>query len=434
VDVLNAVTGNLDREGGVMFPLPAAGGPNTKGAAGKGKGFVTGRGRTRVRGFPEAMGELPVSLLAEEITTPGAGQIRALFTFAGNPVLSTPNSTALDAALDSLDFMVSIDPYLNETTRHADVILPPPSHLERSHFDVSFAMFAVRNVANYSPPVFDRDPDHPDEWEILATIAGIAQGFGAGTDPALVDDATIGAVVRAAVRDEHSPVCGRDADELLGILGASGRRGVERILDLLLRTGPYGDAFGAVADGLTLDVLIANPHGVDFGPLRPRMPEVLRTPSGKVELAPPALLDDLDRLAETIDRVDDGQLLLVGRRHLRSNNSWMHNVQTLVKGRQRCVLEMHPQDADARGISDGAMARVTSRVGTLVVPVSVTTDIRPATVSMPHGWGHAVHGTQMRVAATYAGVNVNVLSDSDAMDPLSGNAVLNAIPVTVERL
>lgn len=432
VDVLNAITGNLDREGGVMFPLPAAGGPNTKGAAGRGKGFATGRGRTRVRGFPEAMGELPVSLLAEEITTPGAGRIRALFTFAGNPVLSTPNSARLDAALSSLDFMVSIDPYLNETTRHADVILPPPSHLERSHFDLSFAMFAVRNVANFSPAVFEREPGQPDEWEILATIAGIAQGLGAGADTAVVDDATIDFMVRAAVRDEHSCVHGRNADEILELLNGSGRRGVERILDFLLRTGPYGDAFGAVADGLTLDMLVAQPHGIDFGPLRPRMPEILRTASGKVELAPSALVDDLARLAATIDEVDDEQLLLVGRRHLRSNNSWMHNVQTLVKGRQRCVLEMHPHDADARGIVDGGLVRVASRVGAIVVPVSVTTDIRPATVSMPHGWGHAVPGTRMGVAAQYAGVNSNVLSDEERMDPLSGNAVLNAIPVTVE--
>lgn len=429
VDVINTVTGNLDRPGGVMFPLPAAGGPNTKGEPGKGKGFATGRGRTRVRGFPEAMGELPVSLLAEEITTPGAGQIRALFTFAGNPVLSTPNAAQLDAALASLDFMVSIDLYLNETTRHADVILPPPSHVERSHFDLSFAMFSVRNVANYSPAVLPRDPGQPDEWEILATIAGIAQGVGAQVNR--VDDLTIDHMVRAAVRDEHSSICGRDGDEILAALNASGRRGVERLLDFLLRTGPYGDAFGVVADGVTLDVLIAHPHGIDFGALQPRIPEVLRTPSGKVELAPVPLIADLERLAATIDSVDDDQLLLVGRRHLRSNNSWMHNVRTLVKGRPRCVLEMHPLDAAERGIVDGAAVHVSSRVGALVVPVSLTTDVRRATVSMPHGWGHDAPGVRAHVAAQYAGVNVNVLVDEEAMDPLSGNAVLNAIPVAV---
>jgi len=376
VDVLNVLTGNLDRPGGAMFPMPAAGGPNTKGESGRGKGFVTGRGRTRVRGFPEVMGELPVSLLAEEMMTPGPVQIRALVTFAGNPVLSTPNAQQLDVALGSLDFMVSIDPYLNETTRHADVILPPPSHLERSHFDLSFAMFAVRNVANFSPPVLERDPAHPDEWEILATIAGIAQGLGADVDPALIDEATIGHMVRSAVRDEHSSIRGRDEDEIRALLDQTGRRGVERVLDLLLRTGPYGDAFGVVAGGLTLDELIERPHGIDFGPLQPRIPEVLRTASGKIELAPEPLLADLRRLESTIDEIDEEQLLLVGRRHLRSNNSWMHNVSNLVNGRERCVLEMHPDDAVSRGIVDGSTVRVASRVGALEVPVSLTSDIR----------------------------------------------------------
>lgn len=431
IDVINVLTGNLDREGGVMFPLPAAGSPNTKGASGRGSGFVTGRGRTRVRGFPEAMGELPVGLLAEEITTPGAGQIRALFTFAGNPVLSTPNSAQLDAALASLDFMVSIDMYLNETTRHADVILPPPSQVERSHFDVSFAMFAVRNVANYSAAVVEKGPDQPDEWEILARIAGIAQGLGADVDPAVVDDATIDFMVRASVRDEYSPIHGRDAEEIRALLDEPGRRGVERMLDLLLRTGPYGDAFGEVADGLTLDVLIDHPHGIDFGPLRPRIPEMLRTPSGMVELAPAPVVADLARLASTIDKVDDDQLLLVGRRHLRSNNSWMHNVGTLVKGRPRCLLEMHPLDAADRGIADGDQVEVATKVGAVTLPVSVTSDLRRGTVSMPHGWGHDVAGTRLHVAARVAGVNFNALVDEEQMDPLSGNAVLNAIPVAV---
>ena len=432
VDVVNTLTGNLDRPGGVMFPLPAAGSPNTKGVRGRGTGFVTGRGRSRVRGFPEALGELPVSLLAEEITTPGAGQIRALVTFAGNPVLSTPNASQIDKALETLEFMVSIDLYLNETTRHADVILPPPSHLERSHFDVSFAMFAVRNVANYSPAVFERDPTQPDEWEILATIAGIAQGLGADVDPARIDEATIGHMVHSMVRDAHSPIFGRDEQAILTMLDSSGRRGVDRMLDLLVRTGPYGDAFGTIGEGLTLDALIAHPHGIDFGPLQPRIPEMLRTPTGAVELAPTPLIEDLQRLESSIDEVDNDQLLLIGRRHLRSNNSWMHNVSTLVKGRERCVLQMHPSDAVARGIVDGSIVRVTSRVGALTVAVEITSDIRPATVSMPHGWGHGVAGTRQQVAARYAGVNSNVLSDEEQMDPLSGNAVLNAIPVTVE--
>ena len=431
VDVLNVITGNLDRAGGAMFPLPAAGSPNTKGAPGKGKGFQTGRGRTRVRGFPEALGELPSALLAEEILTPGAGQVRALVTFAGNPVLSTPNSAQLERALADLEFMVSIDIYLNETTRHADVILPAPSHLERSHFDLSFTMFSVRNMANYSEPVFEREPGQPDEWEILAKLALIAQGLGAHAEPKMIDDMVIAQMVDSAVADPSSVVHGRNRDELLSEL--DGNVGVDRMLDLLLRTGPYGDGFGARPGGLSLQELRANPHGIDLGPLEPRMPEILRTPSGKIELAHEALIADLERLRASRDTKVDS-MLLIGRRHLRSNNSWMHNVNVLVKGKPRCTLQINPSDAARLGIEDGASVRVESRVGSVVAPAEVTDDIRPSVVSLPHGWGHDKEGTRMRVASEHAGVNSNVLTDHDVLDPLSGNAALNAIPVTIHRL
>lgn len=431
VDVLNVITGNLDRPGGAMFPLPSAGSPNTKGAPGKGKGFVTGRGRTRVRGFPEALGELPSALLAEEILTPGSGQVRALVTFAGNPVLSTPNSNQLDRALDDLDFMVSIDIYLNETTRHANVILPPPSHLERSHFDLSFTMFSVRNMANYSEPVFEREPDQPDEWEILAKLALIAQGLGPDAEPKVIDDMVIAQMVDSAIADPTNIVHGRNRDELLSELSAN--VGVDRMLDLLLRTGPYGDGFGVRPGGLSLNELRKQPHGVDLGPLEPRIPEILRTPSGKIELANEMLIADIDRLRASRDVVDDS-MLLIGRRHLRSNNSWMHNVNVLVKGKPRCTLQINPLDAARLGIEDGASVRVESRVGALVAPAEVTDDIRPSVVSLPHGWGHDKEGTRMDVAGEHAGVNSNVLTDHDALDPLSGNAVLNAIPVTIHRL
>lgn len=431
VDVLNVITGNLDRAGGAMFPLPAAGSPNTKGAPGKGKGFQTGRGRTRVRGFPEALGELPSALLAEEILTPGEGRVRALVTFAGNPVLSTPNSAQLERALADLEFMVSIDIYLNETTRHADVILPAPSHLERSHFDLSFTMFSVRNMANYSEPVFEREPGQPDEWEILAKLALIAQGLGAQAEPKMIDDMVIAQMVDSAVVDPTSVVHGRNRDELLSEL--DGNVGVDRMLDLLLRTGPYGDGFGARPGGLSLQELRANPHGIDLGPLEPRMPEILRTPSGKIELAHEALIADLERLRASRDKKVDS-MLLIGRRHLRSNNSWMHNVNVLVKGKPRCTLQINPSDAARLGIEDGASVRVESRVGSVVAPAEVTDDIRPSVVSLPHGWGHDKEGTRMRVASEHAGVNSNVLTDHDVLDPLSGNAALNAIPVTIHRL
>jgi anaerobic selenocysteine-containing dehydrogenase len=377
------------------------------------------------------MGEYPVSVLAEEILTPGEGQIRALVTLAGNPVLSTPNSEQLARALDELDFMVSIDLYLNETTRHADVILPPPSQLQRGHYDLLLLQFAVRNVANYSPPVLPLDDGQPDEWEIISKLTAIAQGLGTEVEASLADDAAIEALVRGAVKGEHSVVAGRDADELLAELSASGRRGPERMLDFMLRTGPFGDGFGANPDGTSLDDLVSRPHGRDFGALVSRVPEILRTPSGMIELAPEPLVTDLARLEAAADELATRGLVLVGRRHLRSNNSWMHNVEVLVKGAQRCTLQVHPHDAVALGLVDGGAATITSRVGSVRAPVEVTESIRPGVVSLPHGWGHDVPGTRMRVAAEHAGVNSNVLSDDKAMDPLSGTSVLNGIPVEV---
>ena len=431
IDVVNVLSGNLDRPGGSMFPTPVAGGATTRGKPGSGRGFAVGRGHSRVSAHPEVMGEYPVSVLAEEIQTTGDGQIRALVTLAGNPVLSTPNSEQLTKALDELDFMVSIDLYLNETTRHADVILPPPSQLQRGHYDLLLLQFAVRNVANYSPPVLPLDAGQPDEWEIIAKLTAIAQGMGTDVDASVADDLAIDALVRGAVKGEHSIVAGRDADELLAELSASGRRGPERMLDFMLRTGPFGDGFGADPDGTSLDDLLERPHGRDFGALVPRVPEILRTPSGKIELAPEPFVADLVRLEAAADELATRGMVLVGRRHLRSNNSWMHNVKVLVKGKPRCTLQVHPDDAVALGLVDGGAATITSRVGSVSAPVEVTESIRPGVVSLPHGWGHSAPGTQMRVAAEHAGVNSNLLSDDKAMDPLSGTSVLNGIPVEV---
>ncbi|MFO7278948.1 MAG: molybdopterin oxidoreductase family protein [Thermoanaerobacterales bacterium] len=428
VDVLNTLTGNLDRPGGAMFATAAAGAANTRGTPRYGRGVRLHRRRSRVRGLGETMGELPVVCLAEEIDTPGEGQVRALVTIAGNPVLSTPNGARLDAALAGLDLYVAVDPYVNETTRHADVILPPPTPLQKSHYDLALLQLAVRNVANYSPPVLPRAPGQPDEWEILARLALIAQGMGAGADPALVDDLVLRSLVESAVADETSPIAGRDPDEVVAALGD--RRGPERILDLMLRVGPYGEGFGARPDGLSLDVLLANPHGVDLGPLRPRLPEVLRTPSGMVELAPEPIVADVERLLAGLD-APVGGLRLIGRRDLRSNNSWMHNVEVLVKGRPRCTLQVHPDDAARLGLTDGAPAEVTSRTGKITVPVEVTDAIRPGVVSIPHGWGHDLDGVELRVARAHAGVNTNLLADDELIDPLSGTAVLNGIPVEV---
>jgi anaerobic selenocysteine-containing dehydrogenase len=364
-----------------------------------------------------------VAALAEEIETPGPGQVRALLTIAGNPVLSTPNAGRLDAALDTLDFMVSVDLYLNETTRHADVVLPALSPLEHSHFDLVFTVFSIRDVANYSPAVVAPPPGALDEWETLVRLLGIVTGQGPDADVAAIDDVIATEAVRRTVGDEHSPLAGRDVDDVLAELAP--RTGPERLLDLALRTGPYR---------LTLADLEAAPHGLDLGPLKPRLPEVLRTPSGKVELAPEPLLADGRRLVDALGEPtpSDEQMLLIGRRDLRSNNSWMHNLPVLVRGKARCTAHVHPDDAARLGLVDGAPARVTSRTGTIEVPVELTEDIRPGVVSIPHGWGHGVGGARLGVAAAHAGVNSNVLADEELLEPVTGTAVLNGIPVTVE--
>ena len=432
VNALSIITGNFDKRGGDMFTTPAAGGASTRGTAGKGKGFQTGRGHSRVSNKPEVLGEYPVAVFGEEILTPGENQIRAAITVAGNPVLSTPHSEQLDRALDDLEFMVSIDIYLNETTRHADVILPPPSALEKDHYDVGLYVYAVRNIANYSEPVLQKDDDSPEEWEILVKMGAILQGLGTDVDPAAMDDQNIFATVTSAVATSSSNISGRNADEILAMLNKDGRRGTARMLDFMLQTGPYGAAFGANPTGLSLDVLLANPHGVDLGALEPRIPEGLRTPTGMIELSPPLLIADLVRLEASIDKADDSQMLLVGRRDLKSNNSWMHNIKVLTKGSLSCTAHVHPDDAARLGLSDGGTVRITSRVGSVDAPVEVTDSVRQGVVSLPHGWGHGVAGTQMDVAAEKAGVNSNILTDDQVMDPLSGNAALNAIPVTLQ--
>jgi anaerobic selenocysteine-containing dehydrogenase len=424
VDVVNILTGNLDRPGGVMFASsPIASAPRP---ARPGRGFVTGRWHSRVSGHPEALSELPTVALAEEIETPGDGQIRAVITIAGNPVLSAPDGPRLSEALDTVDFMLSVDPYLNETTRHADVILPPPPPSRAGHFDIALSAAVVRNNARYSPPVLPLADGRPDECEILSRLALIVLGMGPDAEPTLVDDQVIAGTLGKEVADPDSPVTGRSVEELTAMLPEG--RGYERRLDMMLRLGPFGDAFGARPDGLTLQKLKDNPHGVDLGALTPRIPEILRTPSATIELAPEAILADIPRLHASLGNRDDG-FLLIGRRNLRSNNSWMHNLPALSGGSNRCTLQIHPDDAARLGLTD--LAVVTGPGGKLEVPVEITDAIRPGVVSLPHGWGHSAPGTRMSVAAQHPGVNMNSLFDDSLLDPLSGNAVLNAVPVEV---
>jgi anaerobic selenocysteine-containing dehydrogenase len=405
VDVLNAITGNLDRPGGAMFPRAAAGAANTRGEGGSGRGVAFGRWRSRVRGLGEIFGELPVATLSDEIETPGEGQVRALITVAGNPVVSTPNAGRLDTALESLDFMVSVDIYVNETTRHADVILPAPSPVEKSQYDLAFYQLSIRNVANYSRALMDPPAGMLQEWETLLALTAIVTGQGPDADISAIDD-----------------VVGAELARLNGVEPDASLRGPERLLDVLLRAGPYD---------LALADLQAAPHGIDLGPLEPRLPEVLRTPSGLVELAPAPIVADVPRLRAAMGEHVNGGMVLVGRRDLRSNNSWMHNLPLLVSGPERCTAWLHPDDVARFGLAAGELVRVSSRAGTIELPFEMTEDVMPGVVSIPHGWGHAVAGVQLRVAADHAGANSNVLADETLLDPVSGNAVLNGIPVAV---
>ena len=418
VDVVNVLTGNFDRPGGMMFGKPIAWSlsslPNPQWA----DGYQFGRWRSRVRGAPEVLGQVPVSCLAEEIATPGEGQVRGLITIAGNPVISAPDAGRLDAALGDLDAMISVDNYLNETTRHAHVILPGLSALEQPHYDELIWSWASRSAGNYSPAIFPR-PDRPHEWEILTRLGGLCAGMhNEDIDVGALDDGFCRALVEATGLDPEV------------VLAHYDHGGPERLLDLTIRTGPWGDRYGEAPGGLTLESFCAAPHGIDRGPMVPRAHEVVCTPSGKIDLAPDYILGDLPRLSARLGRRTDG-LVLISRRHVRSNNSWMHNVKVLVNGKDRCTLLMHPDDARRSGLVDGGVARVSSEAGALDVPVEVTDEMMPGVVSLPHGWGHDLDGVQLSVAREHAGVNNNRLAPGYLVDAISGNAVVNGIPVEV---
>jgi anaerobic selenocysteine-containing dehydrogenase len=402
INVINAVTGNLDEPGGSLFSTPAIDVLGTVGGFGAGRGSF-GRWRSRVRKLPEFGGELPSAALAEEIFTEGEGQIRAMITLAGNPVLSTPNGAQVDAAYASLDFAVSIDFFINETSRHSDIILPPVSPAERSHYDLALYLTAVRNVAKYSPPPFETGKDAYDDWEILAELTS-----------------------RLAAR-RH----GKLSKQYLAARAAQ-KAGPERVLDIGLRLGPYGKRFNPLGTGLSLGKLRKHPQGIDLGPLQSTLPDRIPEEHGLIDLAPEMFVADLDRLqARFGSSTSDAQLRLIGRRHLRSNNSWMHNAARLMKGKERCTLMIHPEDAERIGVKSGDMVCVTSRVGEVRAPADVTNDMMPGVVSLPHGFGHGRDGVQLRVATSHPGVSVNDLTDEQALD-VSGNAAFSGVPVTVE--
>jgi anaerobic selenocysteine-containing dehydrogenase len=423
VDVLNILPGHFDEPGGAMFTKAAALQANTTGKPGTGKGIVTGRRKSRVSGAPEVLGEFPMSCLAEEIQTPGEGQVKALITVSSNPALSSPNGERLSAAMDQMEFMVSVDVYLNETSRHADVILPGTSPLEDSHYDVAFSQLSYRNHARYSHPVFPHAADHPEEWQVLLRLIGIIQGKGAAADLNRIDDELL--------MDDLRRTAGPYAEQIFK--AASHRSGVERLLDVGLRAGPYGDQFGMKPNGLNLEKVQAAEGGIDLGALEPRVPEVLRTPSGKIELAPEMLMDDLKRPAADLERSMPG-LVIVGRRQLHGNNSWMHNLPVLAKGAAQCIALVNPADAARLGLEGGGRARITHNGRSIEAEVGITDEMMPGVVSLPHGWGHDQPGAQLEVAALNPGANLNSLMDENRRDPLSGNAVLSGMEVEMSAV
>ncbi|MEV6694555.1 molybdopterin-dependent oxidoreductase [Micromonospora sp. NPDC051196] len=410
VDVLNVLTGNFDRPGGVMYARPA-----TAEVHKSPEPYVSGRWHSRVRGLPETLGEFPAATMVDEIERSGPGQIRALVTVAGNPVLSTPDGARLDRALAGLDFMVAVDPYCNETTRHANVILPPPRTLQMPHYDFLISTIQVRNYARYSPAVLPLEPGQRSEAEILERLTLIAMGAGAQADPSALPEQMLAQMLGAMVTIPGTPMTGADPAELRA--GLDGADGPELLLDAMLRMGPYG---------LSLAALREHTHGLDLGPLEPRLPGLLKTPHGRLELAPQPLAEDTVRLRDAMRR-PPAPMLLIGRRQLRSNNSWMHNVPRLVGGSNRCTLQIHPDDVARLGLN--GRARISSVSGELVVDLEPTDTIMPGVVSLPHGWGHG--GTAQKIAAAHAGVNVNELTGGGLVDVPSGNAVFNGVPVTV---
>ena len=399
--LFNMLTGNLDERGGMMFTQPAA---DVLPVSGKGSmgGFTS-----RVRGLPSFAGEYPVACLAEEILTPGEGQIKAMVIGAGNPVVTTPNAEQLDKAFSELDFMVAVDFYVTETSRHADVILPPVTALERDHYDIVFHNFAVRNFATYSEAAVEIDEDQLTDWQIYLSLA-----------------------------ERLDALNGKSTAHYAALWDKQPKGVVDDLLQAGLYGGKSGNADENLAQGLSLAKLKAHPHGIDLGPLQPSLPNALFHEDKKIHLDFDYFMSDLDRVnAQFFDAENQEEsLVLIGRRHIKTNNSWLHNSPRMVKGNNRCTLQLHPDDGKAHGIEDGDKVRVTSRVGQLTIEAEITDAIMPGVVSIPHGWGHNKKGIKLSVASQTPGVNTNILTDDLQVDELSGNAVLNGVPVKLEKV
>lgn len=388
VMIINIVAGRLDEVGGLMFPNPAVDLVNNSGP-----GYL-GKRHSRVSHLPDFNGDYPVVAMADEMLVEGEGQLKGFITVAGNPVLSTPNGEKLDKAFAQLDFMFSIDYYVTETSRHAHIILPPVSPLERNHYDITFNGFAVHNVAKYSPVLFEKPKEAKHDWQIYLELAKRL--------------------------DKKAPIATKIERQLIKNLGP------KFVLDQGLKRGPYAN--------MSLKKVKNNPHGLDLGPLKPMLPNGIKHKDKQIHLHVDFYQADLERVAKMVAHYDDSQILLIGRRHVRSNNSWLHNSYRLVKGKPRCTLMLHPDTAKAHNIVDGQLVKVTSRVGEVTITAEVTDELMPGVVSIPHGFGHGRSGVKQKIAQAHAGVSVNDLTDDTLIDKLSGNAAVNGVPVSLQAV
>jgi anaerobic selenocysteine-containing dehydrogenase len=426
IDVINILTGNLDRPGGVMFTGGGVPTPILFNECFVGNVPPIGRWHSRVRKLPETVGMLPTAALADEILTPGEGQVRGLITQAGNIALSNPNGARLGQAFESLDFMLSFDIYVNETTRYADIIIPGPSYAEHSDFAAVTPYEMIRKYVKWAPPIFSREEGAPADWEIMAGLAARLRGLTLQE----VEEEFVGGLLRSALEKGRAECAQVDFAAARAAIGDI--PGADRIFDLMIRSGPYGDAFGRVPDGLTLERVKDQLHGLDLGPLTETLPGVLRTPDGLIDLAPPMLVDDVSRLeASLAPNPGSNSLLLIGRRQVRSKNAWMHNIHLLVKGKERCTLLMHPEDAKRRGLKSGDRVAIRTHINSIEAPVEVSDEMMAGVVSLPHGWGHAVAGTRQRVARAHPGSNVNAIIDELDLDEPSASTILNGVRVEV---
>lgn len=423
IDVVNILSGRMDVPGGAMFARPPTG---QNEATGEVNVVPLGRWKSRARGFPEYMSMLPASFMAEELECTGADAVHAMITVAGNPVLSVPNGKRVGVTLEKLDFVVALDIYINETTAKADIILPSTVQLEHSNYDLLFSAFAQSNFAHYSPQVFESDTDSRSQHEIFLEIIARMNCMQAGDLDAMMLNGMIDRVLAAP---EHSHLSAEEINKQ-----NSAYVGAERFLDILLRVGPYGDKFDPTSEGLNLARVKAAQHGMDLGPLQPRLPEALRTEGQRLRLVHDVFENDMPRLLAALQR-KPADMVLIGRRHIRDMNSWLHNINHYVRGKNRCTLIINPGDANRLGLADGGEALVKGRVGEQRVQVAVSDEIMPGVVSLPHGFGHRYAGTRQSIAAEkLPGVSANDLVDDDVLDMPSGTSVVNGVPVEVRAV